>query len=67
MGRNYYYHGRNNNPCDGCQDRVPACSGHCAKPAFLKWKAEQELIRQNRAKYKPPIWLNDVPYDKRGK
>lgn len=67
MGRTYYYHGRNDNPCDGCTDRYPACSGHCTKPAFLKWRAEQELIRQNRAKYTPPIWATDVPYDKRGK
>ena len=23
MGRTYYYHGRNDNPCDGCTDRLP--------------------------------------------
>lgn len=39
------------NPCHGCPDRVPACSDHCRKPDFLKWKAEQETIRQNRRKY----------------
>ena len=44
------------NPCNGCEDRYPACSGHCEKPAFISWKAEQELIRKNRSKYICPIW-----------
>ena len=43
-------------PCHGCPDRYPACSGHCEKPEYLEWQAEQEKIRQNRKKYKPPIW-----------
>ena len=43
-------------PCKDCHDRYPACSGHCEKPEYLEWKAEQEIIRQNRKKYKPPIW-----------
>ena len=38
------------NPCHGCQDRYPACSGHCKKPEFLKWQEEMETIRRNRAK-----------------
>ena len=41
----------NRNPCHGCPDRFPACSGSCRKPAFTKWKAEQETIRENRRKY----------------
>jgi endogenous inhibitor of DNA gyrase (YacG/DUF329 family) len=39
------------NPCKGCADRYPACSGKCKKPEFLAWKSEQEKIRANRAKY----------------
>lgn len=39
------------NPCKGCPDRYPACSGKCEKPGFLAWKAEQEKIKQARAKY----------------
>lgn len=43
---------RKGNPCKGCPDRYPACSGHCKKPEYLKWKAEQDLIRKNRKAYK---------------
>lgn len=39
------------NPCRGCPDRYSACSDHCTKPDFLKWKAEQETIRQNKRDY----------------
>ena len=39
------------NPCKGCQDRQTACSDHCKKEEFLKWKAEQETIHQNRKSY----------------
>lgn len=38
------------NPCKGCPDRYSACSDHCKKLAFLKWKAEQEKIRKARQK-----------------
>ena len=38
------------NPCHGCPDRYYACSDHCTKDEFLKWKAEQALVRQNRRK-----------------
>ena len=47
------------NPCHGCPDRYRACSDTCKKPEYLKWKAEQELIRQNRKNYEShntPIW-----------
>ena len=43
--------GRRGNPCNGCPDRYTACSDHCRKPEFLKWKAEGELILENRRKY----------------
>lgn len=52
------------NPCKGCPDRYPACSGHCQKPAFLEWKAEQEKIRQARKAYMPPKWKHDEPTQK---
>lgn len=44
------------NPCKGCPDRYPGCSGKCKKPEFLEWKQEQEKIRQNRKRYNTPIW-----------
>ena len=47
MGRELLRSGREN-PCHGCPDRYTACSDHCQKPEFLKWKAEQERIRENR-------------------
>lgn len=53
------------NPCRGCPDRYPACSDHCMKDAFLKWKAEQDLIRKNRKAYNQSIWSNEEPYEKR--
>ena len=40
-----------NNPCKGCTDRYPGCSDHCRKPAFLDYRAEQQLIRENLRKY----------------
>lgn len=43
--------GRRGNPCKGCPDRYIACSDHCKKPEFLKWRAEQETIRRNKAMY----------------
>lgn len=43
-------------PCMGCPGRYPACSDHCQKQELLEWKVEQEIIRQNRKRYKPPIW-----------
>lgn len=46
------------NPCKGCPDRYRACSDHCKKPEYLKWKKEQETIRQNRKKYNTPIWTH---------
>lgn len=39
------------NPCWGCPDRYSACSDHCRKPDFLKWKAEQAKIREARRKF----------------
>lgn len=44
------------NPCNGCPDRYTACSDHCKKPAFLKWKQEQETIRKNKKAYYSSIW-----------
>lgn len=43
--------GQRPNPCKGCPDRYTACSDHCRKEAFLKWKAEQDTIRENRRKF----------------
>lgn len=51
--------GERYNPCKGCPDRDPGCWGSCTKEPYLKWKAEQELIRQNRKNYmsnSTPIW-----------
>lgn len=44
------------NPCNGCPDRYTACSDCCKKPAFLKWKQEQETIRKNEKAYYSSIW-----------
>lgn len=44
------------NPCKGCPDRYIACSDHCQKPEFLKWKDEQALIRKNRKAYHSSSW-----------
>ena len=44
--RNFRYQ-----PCKGCPDRYTACSDHCQKPDFLKWKAEQAKIREARKQY----------------
>ena len=48
---NGFSRGGRPNHCHGCQDRVTACSDHCQKPDFLKWKHEQEVIRENRRAY----------------
>ena len=52
------------NPCKGCPDRYPACSDHCQKPDFLKWKEEQALIRKNKQAYYPPSWKHPEPTQK---
>lgn len=57
--------GRNNKPCKGCADRYPGCADHCEKEAFLAWKAEQEVIRENRRRYVSPAWMRQEPFDKR--
>ena len=44
------------NPCNGCPDRYPACSDHCKKPAYLKYRAEQDRIRKARKAYYSSIW-----------
>lgn len=49
---------RKGNPCHGCPDRYPACSGRCKKPEYQAWKAEQDKIRENRKKYECPIWTH---------
>lgn len=46
----------NNAPCKDCPDRYTACSDHCRKPAFLKWKQKKAIIRKNQEKYICPIW-----------
>ena len=53
------------NPCRGCPKRVPGCSDKCKEPAFLKWKAEQDLIRKNRKAYNEGCWYREEPYEKR--
>ena len=52
------------NPCKGCPDRYPACSAHCKKDAYLKWKAEQETIRRNRKAYNEGAWFREEVYEK---
>ena len=47
------------NPCKGCPDRYPACSGHCEKPEYLAHKEEQEKIRAARRAYYSPVWANE--------
>lgn len=44
------------NPCKGCPDRYPACSGHCTKPDYIAYRTEQEKIKTARKKYRPSIW-----------
>ena len=39
------------NPCKNCPDRYPACSDHCKKPEYRKWRAELELIRKREREY----------------
>ena len=41
-----------NRPCLGCPDKVPACSGWCDKPEYLRWKEKQETIRRNRSRHR---------------
>ena len=50
------FRSQRHNPCQGCPNRYPACSGHCQSPAFLKWKAEQQRIREARRAYYSPVW-----------
>jgi hypothetical protein len=38
-------------PCLGCEDKVPGCSDHCDKPAYLKFRDRLETIRRNRARH----------------
>lgn len=45
------------NPCKGCPDRYPGCEDHCEKPAHKAWKAEQEIIKENRKRYRSPAWI----------
>ena len=35
-------------PCKGCPDRYTACSDHCQKPEFLKWREQLATVRTNR-------------------
>ena len=44
-------------PCYGCPDKEPACSGHCKKPEYLKYRAEQERIKAAKKAYRPPAWM----------
>ena len=59
------FHDRSNNPCHGCPDRYPACSGHCTKPAFLRWQEDQKKIREARAAYRQRAWRREEPYQPR--
>ena len=43
-------------PCKGCPDRYPACSDHCKKPEYLKWKEEQARIKRAKQAYQDPAW-----------
>lgn len=43
-------------PCKDCPDRYFACSDHCRKPEYLKWREELKMIKENRKKYICPIW-----------
>lgn len=37
-------------PCKGCPDREYACSDHCQKPEYIKWRDLMDTIRHNRSK-----------------
>lgn len=45
-----------NDPCNGCPDKVPACSDHCQKPDYLAFRERLDTIRKNRQKYICPVW-----------
>lgn len=47
------------NPCKDCSDRYPGCSDRCKKPEHEAWKAEQQLIRENRKKHTSPVWASE--------
>lgn len=38
-------------PCIDCPDRYCACSDHCKKPEYLKYREELATIRENRKRY----------------
>ena len=37
-------------PCGHCPDKVPACSDHCTKPEYLKWRELNRLKREAAVK-----------------
>ena len=43
------------NPCHHCQDRYPACSGHCQKEDFLNWR-EAERARKEAMRREKELW-----------
>lgn len=45
-----------NKPCMGCEDRYYACSDHCTKPAYIKYRQRLETIRRNRARHSTVDW-----------
>ena len=49
---------RNKPPCKGCPDRKTACSDHCQKPEYLKWREEQTQIKKNREAYYSHVWTH---------
>ena len=43
------------NPCYHCPDRYTACSDHCRKDAFLKWKQAQKARKEAERREKD-VW-----------
>lgn len=39
-------------PCKGCTDRYPACSDHCEKEAFKKWREKTKKAREAERKHR---------------
>lgn len=49
---------RGGNPCNGCPDRYPGCSGHCRKPEYLAYREEQARIKKAKEAYHSPAWVS---------
>ena len=50
--------GRDENPCNGCPDRYPGCSGHCRKDSYLAYREKLKKIKKAREAYHSPAWVS---------